>query len=224
MQAAKLLSKADVIIYDDLGGSTVLDLAKRGARLVDVGKRGGNARSWKQEEINRLLVDSCEPGACVVRLKGGCPSVFSRASSELRALAAHDIPFDITPGVSSALAAPLLAGVPLTDRDVGRAFAVASAHSPAALNWAALAGIDTVVLLMAGRKLAEAADALLGQGRPRDDPVLVVRSAGVEGAERGEWRSTLGAVAADLAVEIASGALSPCVVVVGRVVDAVPRQ
>ena len=147
-----------------------------------------------------------------MRLKGGCATVFGRVSSELRALEAAGARWEVVPGVSSVLAAPALAGFPLTDAAVGRSFAVVSGHDVAATDWGALAaGADALVVLMGGAALPEIAERLLAAGRAPATPVAVVRAAGTP--EQRVWRSSLGSVAADTAGE----ALSPCVVVVGAV-------
>jgi len=109
LRAVKALEAAEVVIYDDLGAGEALAHAPAAAERLYVGKRGGRP-SIKQPEIDRLIVDKCARGLRVVRLKGGCPSVFSRISSELRALAAAGCEVEIVPGISSGLAAPLLAG------------------------------------------------------------------------------------------------------------------
>ncbi|GIL71084.1 hypothetical protein Vretimale_17839 [Volvox reticuliferus] len=109
MKAVRLLQTADVVVYDDLGSQEALGFAPPAAELVYVGKRGGR-ESIKQPQIDELLVARCAEGRNVVRLKGGCPSVFSRLASEMAALQVAGIPYELVPGVSSALAAPLFAG------------------------------------------------------------------------------------------------------------------
>ncbi|KAF5825592.1 tetrapyrrole methylase [Dunaliella salina] len=111
VKAANLLKTAEVCVYDDLGAQGPLELLPPSCEKVYVGKRGGK-QSAKQPDIDRILVEHCSQGRTVVRLKGGCPSVFSRVSSEMAALADAGCPFELVPGVSSALAAPLVAGQP----------------------------------------------------------------------------------------------------------------
>ena len=194
------------MVYDDLASEDILALAPPSAERVYMGKRGGGgAASSPQAAIDARLVSLARAGRRVVLLKGGCPSVFSRVSSEARALAAAGVAFDMLPGVSSALAAPLLAGFPLTDMALGRSFAVASAHDLGALNFAALAGLDTAVFLMAGRALADVADALRAAGRPAHTPVAVIRWAGAP--QQRVWVGTLASIAADTAgKELSPGA------------------
>lgn len=135
---------ADVVVYDDLGGSSesILSLLPPTAEAIYVGKRGGKEDSFRQEDIDALLVQLLQKGRAVIRLKGGCPSTFSRITSELRAVeAVAGSRVEIVPGVSSALSAPLFAGFPLTDRDLGRSYAVASAHDTDILDWGALSRV-----------------------------------------------------------------------------------
>lgn len=154
----------------------------------------------------------CQQGyKSVVRLKGGDPAVFSRASSEAAALANARIPFEFVPGVSSALAAPLLAGFPLTDARLGSSFAVVSGHDVEGIDWDAFSRIPTLVILMAGRGLPRIVQKLLALGRQASTPVAVVHAAGL--LKQRVWRSTLGCLVQDTEDQD----LSPCVVVVGDV-------
>ncbi|KAI8477453.1 MAG: tetrapyrrole methylase [Monoraphidium minutum] len=211
LRAARALEAADVVVYDDLGAQGALGLAPAGAERLYVGKRGGRP-SIKQPEIDSLLVDKTRQGLRVVRLKGGCPSVFSRAGSELRALAAAGCDHEIVPGVSSALAAPLLAGFPLTDTALSKSFAVTTGHDAAATDWGRLArGADTLVVLMGGDGLPLIAERLQAAGRPGATPVAIIKAAGTP--EQRVWRTRLDAAAADTADE----ELSPCIIVVGDV-------
>ncbi|KAG1673408.1 hypothetical protein FOA52_002173 [Chlamydomonas sp. UWO 241] len=214
LKAVRLIKEADVIVYDDLGTQDALGFASEACERVYVGKRGGRASSIKQAEINKLLVDACTqaPGRTVVRLKGGDPGVFARMSSEAAALSAAGVQYEMVPGVSSALAAPLLAGVPLTDVQLGFSFAVVSGHDVPGTDWSAFSRVPTLVVLMAGKGLPGIVDALLAAGgRDRDTPVLLVRSAGLP--EQRVWASMLGDILRDTQGE----QLSPCVLTVGAV-------
>jgi siroheme synthase len=192
------------VVYDDLASEDILELTPPTAERVYMGKRGGGgAASAPQAAIDARLVQLALAGRRVVRLKGGCPSVFSRVASEARACAAAGVPFSMLPGVSSALAAPLLAGFPLTDATLSRTFAVASAHQLDQLDWAALAVVDTAVFLMGARALGAITDALRAAGRAASTPVAVVRWAGTP--QQRVWEGTLESIAADTAGE----ALSP---------------
>ena len=165
VRALRLLRACDVLVYDDLGASDIVDEAPD-AEKVYVGKRGGASGSWKQPDIDALLVRLCLEGRVVARLKGGCPSVLSRAHSELDALDAAGCARELVPGVSSAPRRPLSADIVLTEKTVGRHFSVASAHDPDALDFTAFAGIDTCVFLMVGRTLEKVVQRL---GMSRDE-------------------------------------------------------
>jgi uroporphyrin-III C-methyltransferase len=216
VKALRLLRECDAVVYDDLGGGEADILAEipTGAERVSVGKRGGDERSWRQDDINATLVRlSVEDRKTTVRLKGGCPSVFGRTSQEMRALRAAGVSFELVPGVSSALAGPLAASIPLTEKLVGRHFAVASAHDCDALDFeTAFRGIDTCVFLMAGKSVPTLCERLVNEsGKKRDTPVVIVRWACTDREEI--VAGTLG----DIALETAGRELSPCVFVAGEV-------
>ena len=122
LRAARLIASADVILYDRLVGDAILALASADAELIDVGKRPGGSHT--QELINDLLVSCAESGRRVVRLKGGDPFVFGRGGEEVEALARRGIECEVVPGISSALAAPAAAGIPVTHRRVSRAVTI----------------------------------------------------------------------------------------------------
>lgn len=211
LRAWELLGQAEVLIYDALVDRTLLDRVPAPCHCIEVGKRGGRP-STQQHEIDRLLVDHCQAGRRVVRLKGGDPFVFGRSTSEIQALVAAGCPVEVVPGLSSALVAPLVAGIPLTDPVLSRCFAVASAHEPDALNWEALAQLEAVVFLMGGRSLGVIAERLMRHGKRPDTPVAIVRAAGQP--QQQIWIGNL----ASIAVQTAGIRLSPAVIVVGEVV------
>ena len=216
VKALRILRQCDAVVYDDLGGGEedILAEVREDAELVYVGKRGGNrVGSWKQEDVNETLVNLSASGKTTCRLKGGCPSVFSRAREEMRALKLNGCPFELVPGVSSALAAPLSAGVPLTEKSEGKHFVVTSAHECEMLDFRAFAHVDTCVFLMVGAKLPVVVERLLREcpDKTTETPVLVIRWACTPREEI--FAGTLGTVA-----EITGGRnLSPCVFVVGEV-------
>lgn len=175
------LSKADTVVYDRLVGAGLLDLCHRHAKLIYVGK-GRGQESAEQEKINQLLVDHCRAGELVVRLKGGDPLVFGRGGEEARALRRAGCEFRIVPGISAAIAAGACAGIPLTDRKLASTAALVTGHEdPAkevsAINFEALAGIDTVVFYMGVGKLDEIAARLVAAGRAAATPAAVVERA-----------------------------------------------
>jgi uroporphyrin-III C-methyltransferase/precorrin-2 dehydrogenase/sirohydrochlorin ferrochelatase len=218
LRAARLLRQADVIVTDRLGPRARLDELAPGVEVVDVGKmpRGPGAR---QEDINRLLVERASAGQSVVRLKGGDPFIFGRGGEELLACVEAGIECSLVPGISSAVAVPELAGIPLTHRGVAQEFIVASGHLPpghagTTVDWAHLGATEaTLVLLMAVDNLPHIAAALLAGGRDPATPVACIQD-GAMPAER--------VLVADLAsvAEVARAAqlAAPAVVVVGDVV------
>lgn len=181
LKAARLLAQADVIIYDRLVGQLVLEMAAPWAELVNVGKDPNGARTT-QEEINRILVDRGGRYDNVVRLKGGDPFVFGRGGEEAIALEAANIHVEVVPGITSAIAGPAAAGVPVTHRGVSSAFTVVTAHEDPekgdGLNWDALALLGTtLVVLMGARRAAEVRDRLLHSCMDPETPVAIVVSA-----------------------------------------------
>ncbi|MFJ8690852.1 uroporphyrinogen-III C-methyltransferase [Micromonospora wenchangensis] len=216
----RLLTEAEVVVADRLVPGLLLDELRPDVELVDAAKIPyGPSRA--QEEINRILVDRALAGKVVVRLKGGDPYVFGRGGEELLACAAAGVPVTVVPGVTSAVAVPAVAGVPVTHRAVAHEFTVVSGHvapdSPVSLvRWEALAGLrGTLVVLMGLKNLAAIADTLTRHGRDAATPVAVIQE-GTTGGQR-SLRSTLGAVAADV---VAAGLRPPAIVVIGDVVDA----
>ncbi|MET7705077.1 uroporphyrinogen-III C-methyltransferase [Micromonospora sp. NPDC005413] len=216
----RLLTEADVVVADRLVPGLLLDELRPDVELVDASKIPyGPSRA--QDEINQILVDRAQAGAFVVRLKGGDPYVFGRGGEELLACAAAGVPVTVVPGVTSSIAAPAAAGIPVTHRSVAHEFTVVSGHlapdSPASLvRWEALAGLrGTLVILMGLKNLAAITATLMAHGRPPETPAAVVQEA-TTGAQR-VLRSTLGAVADDV---LTADVRPPAVVVVGDVVGA----
>ncbi|MBE9166653.1 uroporphyrinogen-III C-methyltransferase [Pleurocapsales cyanobacterium LEGE 06147] len=212
LRGQQLLARAQVLIYDALVDFQLLNLVPSDCLRLDVGKRGGK-KSTPQTKINQLLIAYCLQGKQVVRLKSGDPLIFGRARAEIEALRAAGCPFELVPGISSALAAPLLAGIPLTDKDWSSCFAVLSGHQPETLDWGALARIDTLVILMGGHTLEEIIHRLLQQGRSPSEPVAIIRHCG-----RPEQKVYWGTLA-DIVKKTQSISLSPAVIVIGKVVE-----
>ena len=211
VKAKQLLTQAEVIIYDALVATELLDLASKDCLKLRVGKRGGKA-STLQAKIDSLLVANCLQGKLVVRLKSGDPFVFGRANEEIRALQAANCNYQLIPGISSALAASLLTDIPLTDKELSRCFAILSGHQPEKLDWSALAKIDTLVILMGGRSLSTIIQNLIDCKRSPDEPVAIIRNCGRNNMET--FRGTL----TDIVEKTAGIALSPAVIVIGEVV------
>jgi uroporphyrin-III C-methyltransferase len=185
LRGAEVLQHADVVVYDRLIPHALLDLAPRRAEMVDAGKEPG-APGMDQDAINRTLVERALAGADVVRLKGGDPFVFGRGGEEALACARAGVPFEIVPGVSAAIAAPALAGIPVTHRGAATSFAVLTATvagGDANDLRAAATAVDTLVVLMAAGRLAAVCDEVIAAGRAPSTPAAVVERAGT-GAQR----------------------------------------
>jgi uroporphyrin-III C-methyltransferase len=181
MRAVSLLARADVIVHDRLVDGRVLASAAPWAELVDVGKSPGSARN-SQDEINAVLVDRGRRFETVVRLKGGDPFVFGRGGEEAEHLRAHGIPVAVVPGISSAIAGPAAAGIPVTMRGAASGVTIVTAHQDPAndrlLDWSALARAGTtLVVLMGAARARSIAERLLAGGMRADTPVAVVTSA-----------------------------------------------
>ncbi|ACB51467.1 bifunctional uroporphyrin-III C-methyltransferase/uroporphyrinogen-III synthase [Crocosphaera subtropica ATCC 51142] len=207
-----LLSQAQVLIYDALVDQKLLNLVPESCLKIDVGKRAGQP-SPQQSQINSLLLNYCLQGKQVVRLKSGDPLIFGRVNEEIKALEEANCTYELVPGISSALAAPLLTGIPLTDKEVGRCFTVLTGHQPNLLNWEALAKIDTLVILMGTRNLDKIVENLIRNGRSPDEPIAIIRNSGSE--QEKVWIGTLKTI-----IEQVSGFfLSPAIIIIGNVVN-----
>ncbi|WP_235620413.1 uroporphyrinogen-III C-methyltransferase [Prochlorothrix hollandica] len=211
LAAQDCLRQGEVLVYDALADDRLHSLVSPTCQLIQVGKRGGQP-STPQAEINALLVDHCRRGQQVVRLKSGDPFIFGRALAEIQALTGANCAFEVIPGLSSALTAPLLAGIPLTDPVLSRGFGVFTAHDPDALNWAAIAAIDTLVFLMGGQQLEEIIRQLLRHHRSQHTPIALIRWASQP--QQQVWTGTL----LTLVQTLGRTPRSPCVIVVGEVV------
>ncbi|MEO1376056.1 MAG: uroporphyrinogen-III C-methyltransferase [Cyanobacteria bacterium J06635_10] len=211
VKAYKLLAQAAVLVYDALVDVQLLELSPDNCLKVCVGKRGG-LPSTPQEKINELLVKYCQEGKLVIRLKSGDPFIFGRCILEIQALKAHRCDFEVIPGLSSALAAPMLAGIPLTDAVMSRCFAVLSAHQPDNLDWEALSRLDTLVILMGGQHLSEIIHQLIKYGKNKSTAVAIIRLAGTP--EQQVWTGTLSTIVE----QVSNVRLSPAVITIGEVV------
>ena len=218
VRGRQCLEAADVIVYDRLVDPRLLSLAKAGARLVYVGK-AADRHTLSQAEINSLLVAEARAGHAVVRLKGGDPFVFGRGGEEAEALVAAGLPFVVVPGVTSAVAAPAYAGIPVTHRDCASALAIVTGHEDpnkdeSRIAWDKLAGsAGTIVFLMGMENLPGIVRQLRRHGRPADTPVALVRWGTRPNQE------TLVGTLGDIVQKVAdAGFAAPAVAVVGDVV------
>ncbi|HEV2439990.1 MAG TPA: uroporphyrinogen-III C-methyltransferase [bacterium] len=175
VRGRRMLRRSDVVVYDRLVHPALVRRARAGAERVFVGKTPGHG--VRQDTINALLIDRARRGLRVTRLKGGDPFVFGRGGEEAEALRAAGVRFEIVPGITSAVAVPAYAGIPVTHRRLASAFAVVTGHECAGasdLDWSALARIPTLVVLMGHRALGAVAARLLTHGAGPDMPAAVV--------------------------------------------------
>ncbi len=212
VKSAALLARADVVVHDRLVDARVLALLPPWAEVIDVGKVPGS-RANSQHQINEILIDRGGRFGCVVRLKGGDPFVFGRGGEEALALHRAGVAVELIPGISSAIAAPAVAGVPVTMRGVSSGFTVVTARETAeldpSLNWASLATAGTtLVILMGAAQATVIADRLISNGMSSDTPVAIITAATTP-AQR-VVRTVLGSVGGYVIV-------NPSTIVVGAV-------
>jgi uroporphyrinogen III methyltransferase/synthase len=213
-----LLRRADVVVYDRLVDPRLLDEAPLDALRIFAGKASG-AHVLPQARINALLVAHARRGRRVVRLKGGDPFVFGRGGEEAAALAQAGIAYEIVPGVSSAVAVPAYAGVPVTHRGIASSFAVVTGHededkAQGAVDWPRLAtAVDTLVILMGARSLPRIARALVAGGRRPDTPVALIRWGTTDAQE-----TLVGRLDEIARLALTARVAPPVVIVVGDVV------
>lgn len=212
------IRKADVIIYDRLSSPRLLTEARRDAEVIYVGKASGD-HPVKQDGINCLMIEKARQGRTVVRLKGGDPFIFGRGGEEAEALVQAGVPFEVVPGVTSVVAAPAYAGIPLTRRGLASSIGIVAGNEDAAkgnssIDWSRIAtGTDTLVFLMGMKNLPGIVRNLMNHGRPAGTPVAVVR-----------WgtrtdQATVTGTLTTIEEEVArAGLASPAVIVVGEVV------
>jgi uroporphyrin-III C-methyltransferase len=215
LRGADVLRRADVVVHDRLVSDEILDMAAPWAERIDVGKAPGRCPVG-QEDINAILVDRARAGLTVVRLKGGDPFVFGRGGEEALALLEAGVPFEVVPGVTSAVAAPEAAGIPLTHRGLSAGFTVITARLAGGAGndvRRAASASDTVVVLMAAGALDRVCEELVAGGRWPEEPAAVVSSATTAGQRTVvAGLSNLPRAAAEAGIE------APATVVVGAVV------
>ena len=198
LRGAEVLARADVVVYDRLSVASLLDLAPATAERISVGKQPAGPRT-SQEDINALLVARGQAGQQVVRLKGGDPFVFARGGEEAAALAAADVAFEVVPGITSAVAVPAYAGIPVTMRYSSTSFTVVTGHEDPAkgegsVNWEAVAALGgTVVVLMGAARCRSICDRLMAAGMASGTPAAAVKW-GTRPNQR-TLRATLGTLA-----------------------------
>lgn len=219
IKALEAISEADTVIYDRLVNPSLLNRARKDAELIDVGKERGR-HIWPQQKINDLLVKLAFQGKIVARLKGGDPFVLGRGGEEALTLYNNNLPFEIIPGISSSVAAPAYAGIPVTHRGVAASFAVITGHEDPAkesssIKWANLAsGMDTLVFLMGMENLGFISSQLIKNGRPSDTPVALISHGTLP-----SQRTVVGNLENIVKTAQAAGIKAPAVIVVGGVVS-----
>ncbi len=211
-KALRLLEQADVILYDRLVSAEVLALANPHATLIYAGKQQGQ-QDEIQNEIFDWILNLAQSAHTIVRLKSGDPMVFGRGGEELDFLSRHGIEAEVVPGISSALAAPSLAGIPVTHRGVAASFSVIAGHRQtlSSLDWSAFKGVDTLIVLMGVEHRDVIAHTLIEHGRPPDQPVAFLENVSTDRERCVE--STLDLVSRGK-VEVRA----PAVMVIGEVV------
>jgi len=218
LKGVDCLRLADVVIYDNLVNEELLKYVRNDARFIYAGKKGGD-HTLSQETINNLLVKEAAAGNTVARLKGGDPFIFGRGGEEAEALASKGVPFEVVPGVTSAIAVPAYAGIPLTHRGLTSTVAFITGHEDpikekSDIDWQALAGIGTLVFLMGVKNIAQIAEELIKNGKPPDTPAALI-----------SWGTTpqqeilMGTLANIVILAHANQLQPPAILVVGKVVD-----
>jgi len=212
IRGANVIKKSDVIVYDRLANPELLDFSSEYSEHIYVGKRPGKL-SVSQDQINRILVAKAKEGKTVARLKGGDSFIFGRGGEECEALSKENIRFEIVPGISSALAAPAYAGIPLTHRGIARSFTVVTGYTrnkeDLFKNWEHIAHADTLVILMGMKNLRAIISKLTLYGRSPDTPAAII-----EKATWAEQRTVTGTL--DTIYDKAAHLSAPATIVIGE--------
>lgn len=219
IKAQKLLRKADVLLYDRLVTEGILENIPQNCEKIYVGKYPGEA-SATQERINELLVDRAMKGGNIVRLKGGDPFLFGRGGEEALVLKKAGIEFEIIPGITSAIAVPAYAGIPVTQRHISSSVAIITGHEASSkristVNWESLArSVDTIVIMMGIRNMKRITGKLIEGGRDPETPVAVIE----KGTTKNQ-RITVGTLANIEKKCVESGVKPPAIIIIGNVVE-----
>ena len=216
LKAHRVITQADVIIYDRLANPEILDMAKDGCEFIYVGKEDGR-HSVPQDEINEIIYQNSLKYNVVVRLKGGDPFVFGRGGEEAIYLYQRGVKFEIIPGITSSISAPAYAGIPVTHRGIAVSFRVVTGHeSPnkkeSQIPWENFKTDDTIVFLMGLHNLSKISSKLIEIGKSRDYPVAVISKGTTK-----EQQVVIGTL--DNIVEKSKGVETPALIVVGQVVS-----
>lgn len=219
LKGKTLLECADVVVYDALVSPAVLGMINPKAEAINAGKRR-SAHSMSQETITTLLAEKAQTAAVIVRLKGGDPFIFGRGGEEMMALVAAGIEVEVVPGITSGVAAPAYAGIPLTHRDYSSSVTFVTGHESAGkyrpqVNWRAVAqGSETIVIYMGIHNLGRIVPELIAAGLPDTTPVALIRW-----GTRAEQEELLGSLATILEQVEATEFKAPAIAVIGKVVE-----
>ncbi len=219
VKAVECLKQADIVIYDFLAAPKLLRYVREGAETIYVGKKGGD-HTLAQDKINELIVKKAQEGHTVVRLKGGDPFIFGRGGEEAEELVQAGVSFEIVPGVTSAVAAPAYAGIPLTHRRYNTSVAFITGHEDptkeqSTIDWSKLAtGVGTLVFLMGVKNLSYIAENLVAAGRDPKTPVALVRWGTTP--QQITVQGTLNTIVAEVQ---AAGLKPPAIIIVGEVIE-----
>ena len=218
LKAVEILRLADVVIYDNLVNEELLKYAPEYARFIYAGKKGGD-HTLAQDKINELLAKEALAGNTVARLKGGDPFIFGRGGEEAEVLVAQGVPFELIPGVTSAIAVPAYAGIPLTHRGLTSTVAFITGHEDPTkgksdIDWQALVGIGTLVFLMGVKNIGQITEALISRGKLPDTPAALIRRGTTPQQE-----VITGTLATIVDLAQANNFKPPAILVVGQVVD-----
>ncbi|PZD97754.1 uroporphyrinogen-III C-methyltransferase [Paenibacillus sambharensis] len=211
------IREAEVLIYDRLVSPELLQEVSPHCEMIYVGKASGH-HTMKQEDINDLIIRHALRGKVVTRLKGGDPFVYGRGGEEALCLAERGIPFEVVPGISSCIAAPAYAGIPVTHRKLAASFAVITGHectgkTGACVDWSWAAGAETLVILMGLQQLPAITQKLMNRGKAPDTPIALIQSGSWE-----EQRVVTGTVSTIVELQEQAQLKSPVTIVVGPVV------
>ncbi len=218
LKALRILENADVVVYDRLVNAKILEYAVKVKELISVGKEKGE--SWKQEEINKLLIEKARQYDVVVRLKNGDPMLFARGGEECEALKSAGVMYEVVPGVSSALAAPTYAGIPITHRDYSSSVAIVTGHRREGYGndveylRKIFSSVDTVIVLMGVSNLGRIIEEAVASGLPASTPVAII-----ENATLSSQRVFTGTLKNILDIAEKHDVKPPAVLVFGRVVE-----
>lgn len=219
LKARRLIDTADVVVYDQLPGKAILDSIPKSTEKIDAGKYAGDHK-LSQWETNELLIEKAKEGKMVVRLKGGDPYLFGRGGEEAVELVKSGIEFEVVPGITSAIAAPAYAGIPVTHRDYASMVTFITGHEDptkdkSALDWETLAKFDgTIVILMGVKMLERNVGELMKYGKDPSTPVALV-----ERGTRPDQRVTIGTLETIAVLAKERGVKAPAITIIGGVVN-----